>query len=89
VINKKVAISIFIFYFGLIQLASLQFILCYVAGFYEPTISQIPPYHLWDYNKFFKDRLEFSTIYVPCFDPNDECLKKGLHSVWGKVALSL
>jgi hypothetical protein len=31
--------------FGLSWLTSLQFIVCYVAGFYKPTIPQSPPSH--------------------------------------------
>jgi hypothetical protein len=39
--------------FCLSQLTSLQFILCYVAGF-----SQSPPSHLWDYSICNNARLE-------------------------------
>ncbi len=74
-------ITIFFFLeFGLSRLTSLQFFLCRVAGFYKPTIPQSPPSNFWDYSTFNNARLEFSTIFVPCFDPNDWCLKNGLHS---------
>ncbi len=39
--------------FCISQLTSLQFILCYVAGF-----SQSPPFHLWDYSICNNARLE-------------------------------
>jgi hypothetical protein len=67
--------------FGLSQLtsASLQFIHCHVAGFYKPTIPQSPPSHLQDYSICNNARLEFSTIFVPSFDPIEWCLKNGLH----------
>jgi hypothetical protein len=51
-----------------------------VAGFYKPTIPQSPPSHLRDYSTCNNSRLEFSTIFVPSFDPNEWCLKNGLHS---------
>jgi len=70
----------FLLDFGLSQLASLQFILYHVAGFYKPTIPQIPPSHLQDYSICNNARLEFSTNIVPSFDPNEWCLKNGLHS---------
>jgi hypothetical protein len=66
--------------FGLSWLTSLQFIQYYVAGFYKPTIPQSPPSHLRDYSTCNNARLEFSTIFVPSFDPNEWCLKNGLHS---------
>jgi hypothetical protein len=73
----------FIFFcldFGLSRLKSLQFIQYHVAGFYKPTIPQSPPSHLQDYSICNNARLEFSTIFVPSFDPNEWCLKNGLHS---------
>ncbi len=66
--------------FGLSQLTSLQFIQYHVAGFYKPTIPQSPHTHLRDYSTFNNARFEFSTIFVPSFDPNEWCLKNGLHS---------
>jgi hypothetical protein len=66
--------------FGLRRLRNLQFIQYYVAGFYKPTIPQSPPSHLRDYGTCNNARLEFSTIFVPSFDPNEWCLKNGLHS---------
>ncbi len=66
--------------FGLNRLTSLQFILCHVAGFYKPTIPQSPPSHLRDYSTSNNARLEFSTNFVPSFDPNEWCLINGLHS---------
>ncbi len=66
--------------FGLSQLTSLQFIHCHVAGFYKPTIPQSPPSHLQDYSICNNARLEFSTNFVPSFDPIEWCLKNGLHS---------
>ncbi len=66
--------------FGLSRLTSLQFIQYHVAGFYKPTIPQSPPSHLRDYSTCNNARLEFSTIFVPSFDPNEWCLKNGLHS---------
>ena len=66
--------------FGLSRLTSLQFIQYHVAGFYKPTIPQSPPSHLQDYSICNNARLEFSTIFVPSFDPNEWCLKNGLHS---------
>jgi len=59
---------------------SLQFIQYHVAGFYKPTIPQSPPSQLWDYSTCNNARLEFSTIFVPSFDPNEWCLKNGLSS---------
>ncbi len=66
--------------FGLSRLTSLQFIQYNVAGFYNPTIPQSPPSHLRDYSTCNNARLEFSTIFVPSCDPNEWCLKNGLHS---------
>ena len=66
--------------FGLNRLTSLQFIQYHVAGFYKPTIPQSPPSHLQDYSTCNSARLKFSTIFVPSFDPNEWCLKNGLHS---------
>jgi hypothetical protein len=66
--------------FGLSRLTSLQFIQYHVAGFYKPTIPQSLPSHLQDYSICNNARLEFSTIFVPSFDPNEWCLKNGLHS---------
>ena len=66
--------------FGLCRLTSLQFIQYHVAGFYKPTIPQSPPSHLRDYSTCNNARLEFSTIFVPSFDPNEWCLKNGLHN---------
>jgi hypothetical protein len=63
--------------FGLSRLTSLQFFQYHVAGFYKPTIPQSPPY-LRDYSICNNARLEFSTIFVPSFDPNEWCLKNGL-----------
>jgi hypothetical protein len=78
-------ILVFFFFFfldfGLSQLTSLQFIQYHVAGFYKPTVPQSPPSHLWDYSTCNNARLDFSTIVVPSFDPNEWCLKNGLHCV--------
>ena len=41
---------------------------------------QSPPSHLRDYSTCNNARLEFSTYFVPSFDPNESCLKNGLHS---------
>ncbi len=91
-INRKLlnVISIFFifFYFFFVvvvglwsQLAkSLQFIQYHVAGFYKLTIPQSPPSSLRDYRTCNNARLEFSTIFVPSFDPNEWCRKNGLHS---------
>ena len=68
------------FFFGLSLLTSLQFIQYRVAGFYKPTIPQNPPSHLRGYSTCNNARLEFSIIFVPSFDPNEWCLKNGLHS---------
>ncbi len=78
----KFTYSIFFFVldFGLSWLTSLQFIQYNVAGFYKPTIPQSPPSHLQDYSTCNNARLESSTIFVPSFDPNEWCLKNGLHS---------
>jgi hypothetical protein len=65
--------------FGLNRLASLQFIQYHVAGFYKPTIPPSPPSHLRDYSTCNNARLEFSTIFVLSFDPNEWCLKNGLN----------
>ena len=70
----------FLLDFGLSWLTSLQFIQYHVAGFYKPTIPQSPPSHLQDYSTCNNARLEFSTIFVPSIDPNEWCLKNGLHS---------
>jgi hypothetical protein len=70
----------FLLDFGLSRLTSLQFIQYHVAGFYKPTIPQSPPSHLRDYSTCNNARLEFSTLFVPSFDPNEWCLKNGLHS---------
>ncbi len=66
--------------FGLSWLTSLQFIQYNVAGFYKPSIPQSPPSHLQVYSICNNARLEFPTIFVPSFDPNEWCLKNGLHS---------
>jgi hypothetical protein len=55
--------------FGLSQLTSLQFIHCHVAGFYKPTIPQSSPSHLQEFSICNNARLEFSTNFVPSFDP--------------------
>jgi hypothetical protein len=76
-------VAIFFFFvldFGLSWLTSLQFIQYHVAGFYKPTIPQSSPSHLQDYSTYNNARLEFSTIFVPSFDPNEWCLENGLHS---------
>jgi len=65
--------------FGLSRLTSLQFILCHVAGFYKPTIPQSLPSDLRDYSTCKNARLEFSTIFISSFDPNEWCLKNGRH----------
>ena len=70
----------FFFDFGLSHLTSLQFILYHAAWFYKPTIPQSPPSHLQDYSTCNNARLEFSTIFVSSFDPNEWYLKNGLHS---------
>jgi hypothetical protein len=70
----------FLLGFGLSRLTSLHFIQYHVAGFYKPTILQSPPSHLREYSTCNNARLEFSTIFVPSFDPNEWCLKNGLHS---------
>jgi hypothetical protein len=46
----------------------------------KPTIPQSPPSHLQDYSICNNARLEFSTNFVPSFDPIEWCLKNGLHS---------
>ena len=68
------------FYFGLSRLTSLQFIQYHVAGFCKPNIPQSPPSHLWDNSTFNNARLDFSTIFVLSFDPDEWCLKNGFHS---------
>jgi hypothetical protein len=70
----------FLLDFGLSPLTSLQFIQYHVAGFYKPTIPQSPPSHLRDYSTCNNARLEFSTLFVASFDPNEWYLKNGLHS---------
>jgi hypothetical protein len=70
----------FFWVFGLSRLTSLQLIQYYVAGFYNLTIPQSPPSHLWDYSTCNNASLEFSTIFVPSFDPSDRFLKNSLHS---------
>jgi hypothetical protein len=72
--------TFFFFDFGLSRLTSLQFIQYYVAGFYKPKIPQSPPSHLPDYSTCNNARLKCPTIFVPSFDPNERCLKNGLHS---------
>jgi hypothetical protein len=67
----------FVFCF-LLNFGLSRFIQYHIAGFDEPTIPQSPPSHLLDYSTCNNARLEFST--VPSFDPNDWCLKNGLHS---------
>jgi hypothetical protein len=62
--------------FGLSQLTSLQFIHCHVAGFYKPTIPQSSPSHLQEFSICNNARLEFSTNFVPSFDPIKWCLEK-------------
>ncbi len=49
-------------------------------AFYKLTIPQSPPSHLQDYSTCNNARLEFSSIFVLSFDPNEWCLKNGLHS---------
>ncbi len=67
--------------FGLSWLTSLQFIQYPVAGFYKPSIPQSPSSHLRDYSTCNNAKFEFFTIFVPSFDPNEWCLKNGLHSL--------
>ncbi len=45
----------------------------------RPFLKVHPPI-LRDYSTCNNARLEFSTIFVPSFDPNEWCLKNGLHS---------
>ncbi len=67
--------------FGLSRLTSLQFIQYHVAGFYKPTIRHSTPSLLQDYSICNNARLEFSTNFCSkLFDPNEWCLKNGLHS---------
>ncbi len=47
--------------------------------FQKPTILQSPPSHLPENSICNNARLEFSTICVPSFDPNEWCLNNGLH----------
>ena len=70
----------FLLGFGLSRLTSLQFIQYHVAGFYKPCILHSPPSHLRDYSKRNNARLEFSTIFVPSFDPNEWCLQNVLRN---------
>jgi hypothetical protein len=80
-VQKNCIIIIFLLLdFGLSRLTSLQFIQYHVVGFYKPTIPQSTPSHLRDDSICNNARLEFSTIFVPSFDPNEWCLKNGLHS---------
>jgi hypothetical protein len=55
----------------------------YVAGIYKTTITQSPPSHLQDYSICNNARLEFSTNFVPSFDPNELLLKNGQPPFWG------
>ncbi len=68
------------FYFGLSRLTSLQFIQYHVAGFCKLNIPQSPPSYLWDDSTFNNARLDFSTIFVLSFDPDEWCLKNGFHN---------
>jgi hypothetical protein len=71
--------SFFVFFGLWSQLADKLTI--HVAGFYKPTIPQSPPPpHLRDYSTCNNATLEFSTIFASSFDPNEWCLKNGLHS---------
>ncbi len=72
-------VDLFFFFWTLVSV-SLQFIHCHVAGFYKPTIPQSPPSHLQDYSICNNAKLEFSTNFVPSFDPIEWCLKNDLHS---------
>jgi hypothetical protein len=75
---KKAQLKIhFLHNFGLSWLTSLQFIQYHVVRFYKLTIPQSPPSHLRDYSTCNNARLE---LFVPSFDPNEWCLKNGLHS---------
>ncbi len=80
--NKIIILLLFFFFldFGLSWLTRLHFIQYHVAGFYKPNIPQSPPSHLQDDSTCNNARLEFSAIFVPSFDPNEWCLKNGLHS---------
>jgi hypothetical protein len=74
------SLSLFHYYyfgedFALSQLTSLQLCLYHVAVFNKPTVPQSPPSHLQDYSISNNARLEFSTNFVPSFDPNEWCLK--------------
>ena len=66
--------TLFLLDFGLSRLTSLQFIQYHVAGFYKLTIPQSPPSQMWDYSICNNASLEFSTNFVPSFDPIEWCL---------------
>ncbi len=75
----KVTSFFFCFFFGLqSQLADIVSIPC--TRFYTLTIPQSPPSHLRDYSTCNNASLEFSRNFVSSFDPNEWCLKNGLHS---------
>ena len=78
---KRLQMNFFLLDFGLSRVTSLQFIQYHVAGFYKLTIPQSPPSHLRDYSTCKNARLEvFHKFLFQAFDPNEWCLKNGLHS---------
>jgi hypothetical protein len=81
--STSVTFFFFLFDFGLSRLTSLQFIQYHVAGFYKPTIPQSPPSHFAGLQHMQQCQVRvFHKYFFKAFDPNEWCLKNGLHS-WG------
>ncbi len=58
----------------------LHFILSYEGGFKKPTVFKINPPFLQDYSICNKARIISTQFLLHAFDPNEWCLKDGLHS---------
>ena len=66
--------------FGLSRLTSLQLIQYHVAGFISQPFLKVHPPICGITAHATMPGESFSTIFVPSFDPNEWCLKNGLHS---------
>ena len=75
----KQRLKFFLWDIGLSWLMSSHFIQYHHgAGFYKPKVTQYPPSHLQDYSTCNSARLEFPTVCIHAFDPNEWCMKNDL-----------
>ena len=66
---------------GISQLTSSDFILNLGAGLYKPKIPQYPPFYLQDYCTNSVAKIELSTDFYLCFEPNERIKTYNLSDV--------